>query len=69
MNMIEARYVYDLEQRVPERNYAKNHSFEEWAELRFGAPPQGLADFTVNGVVVKCPQCGLAPSEMECGNQ
>lgn len=36
MNRIEARYMYELERRLPERNYAKDHSFEEWYELNFG---------------------------------
>lgn len=30
MTRIEARYVYELLRQLPERNFAKDHSFEEW---------------------------------------
>lgn len=32
MDRIYARYIYDLERQLPNRNFAKDHSFEEWLE-------------------------------------
>jgi len=34
MNYFEARYVYDRERQSPHRNYATDHSFDEWWDLR-----------------------------------
>jgi hypothetical protein len=28
----EARYIYELERQLPARNFAKDHSFEEWLD-------------------------------------
>jgi hypothetical protein len=28
--------MYDLERELPNRNYARDHSFEEWYERNFG---------------------------------
>lgn len=36
MTRIEARYLYDRERELPNRNYANGHTFEEWYEWMFG---------------------------------
>jgi hypothetical protein len=35
LNALAARRVYDLERELPNRNYAKDHSFEEWYAHNF----------------------------------
>lgn len=30
MNRIEAEYLYNTLRKLPERNYAKDHGFDEW---------------------------------------
>jgi hypothetical protein len=34
MTYTEARYIYELERQLPARNFAKDHSFEEWLDWR-----------------------------------
>jgi hypothetical protein len=32
VNLIEARALYDAQRNLPERNFARDHSFGEWYE-------------------------------------
>lgn len=33
-----ARRIYELERELPERNFAKGHSFTEWFAHNYGTP-------------------------------
>lgn len=41
MTRIMARYLYEAERQLPNRNYAKDHSFEEWFEWWVGGECEG----------------------------
>jgi hypothetical protein len=46
MDQIHARYVYDLERQLPNRNFAKDHSFEEWMETRRLTVPRSSCEIS-----------------------